>query len=501
MKTYWAYCLVVALAGTLSAGLAGADDDRRDRNGRGGRQSRDRDDDDFEKRYREQQKKYEEQRREEVKKFQEQQREARKREAEWQKKLEEQYREDQKRQEEWWKKSDEGNRKRYEEQLKRQIRDAGRQGDRRSDFVPLPAYPPTFPGYGAVPDQARLPVARRMAAQFGPEFARTLSGLGAAGSGFDPRAAQVAADLAQRSQRLAELARRDADLAAMRQEYAGFDAGWRQLTPYLDRSARDPASRELAWRLYQTERQLRGAIGYEPRAAGPNLANVAAVARDQSVRLGQLATWARDNRQDANLAYDLRNAQREAQAFEELLARQAPVEQLREQHAYLAAALVRVNSQLQAVRLDAPLAELVQHVTVADRQISGELGQPVYQDDPTRVLIERTGELRLAADRLRREAWAVLGKSDRDVIEYYVQPMDQWAVSADVVHQMLVEGRPLELVRAGWQRVVDLTQVVGERVRMLDREQYPWIHKLSNDAGQLVPVVNSLLVPPAIGGP
>jgi hypothetical protein len=496
MRTDWPCCLAVALGVVLTAGSARADDDKKDGKGKGGDRKEWRDkDDQFEKRYREHQKKYEDQRREAVKRFQEQQREGRKREAEWQKKLEQQYREDQKRQEEWSKKADKENRKQFEEQLKRQMRDAGRRGDSRPEFGPAPVYPPAFPAFGAVPDRDRLPMARRATAAYGPLFARELSGVLAGGRGFDPRAAQMAADLARRSERLAELGRRDADLSALRQEYAAVEGGWQQLTPYLDRAVRDPASRDLAWRLYQTERRLRSAVGYDP--AGPDWANVTAVAHDQTVRLGQLVGWARDSRADANLAYDLRNAQREAQAFEDLVARRAPVDQLQEQHASLVAAFARVSGPLQAARPEAPIAEVVQQLFVADGQLRSALGLSVYHDDATRGLIDRTAELQAAADRFRREAWAVLGQFDQEVIDYYVRPADELAASADLVHQMLVEGRPIELVRAGWQRVVDWTGVVGQRVEMLDPTQYAWVRRLSGDVGRRVQEVADRFPPPA----
>jgi hypothetical protein len=70
---------------------------------------------------------------------------------------------------------------------------------------------------------------------------------------------------------------------------------------------------------------------------------------------------------------------------------------------------------------------------------------------------------------------------------------------------MLVEGRPIELVRAGWQRVVDWTGVVGQRVDMLDPTQYAWLRRLSDDVGPLVQEVQGLIAadrfPPPPGGP
>lgn len=466
MLVRWIPSLAVAFAVVIASGPARADDD-------------------FEKKFREHQKKYEEQRRDAVKKYEEQWREAQKHEGEKRKKWDEQYREDHKRQDEWDKKADKEARKRLEEHLKRQMM----KGGGRPGF----AYPPP-PPYGSVPDQARLPYARGAAAAFAPELARALSGLGAQGRGFDPRAAQVAADLARRSERLAELSRRDADLGALRQEYAGFDAGWRQLSPYLDQAARDPGARELAWRLYQTERQLRSGIGYDGRAAGPNWENCQAVARDQSTRLGQLVAAARqDGRLDVNLVYDLRNAQQQAQAFEQLVARRARAEELRAQHDYLAACLARVTAQLRAARLEGPVLQLVHEVIVADRQLCGELGLPAYQDSSAVGVTERAGELKVAADRLRRELWAVLGTSGQDVVAYYVHPTDQLAADADLVQQMLAEGRPIELVLTGWQRVVQSTASVGQRVQVLDQAQFPTIHQFAADVGRLADEVNALL--------
>lgn len=465
MMVRWIPGLAAALAVIVAAGPARGDDD-------------------FEERYREQQKKYEERRREEFKKFEERRREDLKRQSEWQRKREEQYREDLKRQDEWRKKADKEARKRLEEQLKRQMGDGGR---------PTFAYPPP-PPYGAAQDQNWLPFARRAAAAFAPELARALAGIGAQGREFDPRAAQVAADLARRSERLAELSRRDADLGALRREYAGFDAGWQQLSPYLDRAARDPGARELAWRLYQAERQLRAGIGYDGRAAGPNWASAHGVARDQSVRLGQLVAAARrDGRFDINLVYDLRNAQREAQAFEELVARRARAEELRQQHDYLAATLARVIGQLQAAGLDGPVMQLVQQVMVADRQLCGELGLPAYVDVSTDRVVERAAELKVAADRLRRDMWAVLGSADQDVVAYYVRPADELAAQTDLVHQMLTEGRPIELVLAGWQHVVQWHAAVGQRLQALDQNQFPTIHQLAGDVGRLADEVNTLL--------
>lgn len=501
MSVHWSYWLPIVLGVVLTVGSARADDDKNESKGKGrggdNKESRGRDkDDEFEKRYREQQKKYEEQRREGQKRYEEQRREGQKRDGEWQRKLEEQYREDQKRQDEWRKEGDKEGRKQFEEQLKRQMRDAGRPGGRQPNFGPVHMSPPTWPPFGAVPDQTRLPIARRAAAEYGPEFSRALAGLEAGERGFDPRATQVAADLVRRSERLTELARRDADLGAIRQEYAAVDAGWRQLSPYLDQAAREPGTRELTWRLYLTERQFRGAIGYDVRTAGPNWSTAKAVARDQSTRLGQLVTMARqDDQIDVNLVYDLRNAQREAQAFEELVAERVRAEELREQHDYLAAALARVTGQLQAVRREAPLLILIQQVVVTDRHLCGELGLPVYQDDSTRDVIARAAELKVAADRLRRDFWAVLGSSDKDVIAYYVQPSDQLAAHADLVHQMLVEGRPMELIQAGWQHVVEWNEVVGERVEALDQRQFSSIHRLANDSGRLVQEVNTFFVP------
>jgi hypothetical protein len=451
------------------------------------------DDDDFEKKFRERQKKYDEMRRDSAKKFEELRREAAKREAEWQRKWHEQYREDLKRQDEWRKKQDKEARKDFEEQLRRQMRGGGRGADRIPNLGPPLAYPPPLP-FGAVPDETRLPAARWAATEYAPVFSRALTGLGVNVPGFDPRAAQVAADLARRSERLADFARRNANLADLRREYADLDTGWRQLIPYLDRAVRDPAGRDLAWRLYEIERQIRSAIGYDARAAGPDWATAHAAARDQVSRLEQIITAARnDGRLDVNLLYDIRNAQREAQAFEQLVARRAPVEELRLQHDYFAAALDRVMSQLQTTPQSWPIRELLRHVVMIDRWLSTELGLPVYQDDTARAATERAGELRVAADRLRREMWSVLGGSQQDVIAYYVHPTDQLAADADLVHQTLSQGRPIELVQAGWQRVLEWTRVVGDRVRALDQNQYPTIHQLSADTGRLVQEVHGLL--------
>lgn len=414
--------------------------------------------------------------------------------------MEEQYREDQKRHGKWRKDAEKDGRKHFEEQLKRQMRNDGRLDDRHLNFGPVS--PPMWPPFGTVLDQNRLAVARRAAAEFGPEFARALAGLEAGGSGFDARAIHVVADLVRRSERLSELARRDADLGAIRQEYTAVDTGWRQLAPYLDQAVVDPGTRELAWRLYLTERQLRVAIGYDARAAGPNWAFAQTVARDQSTRLGQLVTMARqDSQLDANLIYDLRNAQREAQAFEELVAGRVRAEELRAQHEYFATALARANGQLEAVYGEGPVLLLVHQVVVADRHLCVELGLPVYQDDSTGEVIARAGELRVAADRLRRDFWVVLGSSDKDVIAYYVQPSDELAAHADLIHQMLVEGRPIELVQTGWQHVMQLNDVVGQRVQMLEQRQFPSIHQLAADTGRLVQEVNTFFVPDRLAPP
>jgi hypothetical protein len=450
------------------------------------------DDDDFEKKFRERQKKYDEMRRDSAKKFEELRREGAKREAEWQRKWHEQYREDLKRQDEWRKKQDKEARKEFEEQLRRQMR-GGRGAERFPNFGPPLTYPPPLP-FGAVPDETRLPAARWAATEYAPVFSRALTGLGGNVPGFDPRAARVAADLAQRSERLADFARRNANLADLRREYAALDAGWRQLVPYLDRAVREPAGRDFAWRLYEIERQIRSAIGYDARAAGPDWATAHAAARDQVSRLEQIITAARnDGRLDVNLLYDIRNAQREAQGFEQLVARRAPVEELRPQHDFFAISLDRVMSQLQSTPQSWPIQELLRHVVMIDRWLSTELGLPVYQEDAARAATERAGELRVAADRLRREMWSVLGGSQQDVISYYVHPTDQLASHADLVHQTLSQGRPMELVQAGWQRVLEWTRVVGERVRALDPNQYPTIHQLAADTGRLVQEVHGLL--------
>lgn len=482
MPTRWSRLLAVVLAALVAAGPARADDD----------------DDDFEKRYRKQQRKYEEQRRDAARRFAEQQREAVKREDDRRRKLEGQYRDDLKRQERWQRQADRQARERLEDQLRRQPRDAAR----LPDFGPVPGFPPPPPAFGPATDQTWLPAARRAAAEFGPQVAQLLNGLGAGNRGLDPRAARAAADLARRAERLTDLARRDADLAALRREYAGFDAGWQQLTPYLDRAAGDPAGRDLAWRVYQAERQLRLGVGYAPQAAVANWAAGTAAARTLTAGLGQLVGLAlRGPRPDQALALDLRNAQQEAQQLEGLIARQAGPDQLREQHDYLGAVMARSAGRIPGLRPDAAGWAIVQQVMAADRELAAALGLPAFQDDAARGQADRTAELAVAADRLRRELWAALGAADPQVVGFYLQPADQLAARADLLSQMVREGRPPELVQAGWQGLDQLAQAVGTRVGGLDRVQFDQAIGLAVEVGRQIQELRPAFAPVAVPPP
>ena len=46
---------------------------------------------------------------------------------------------------------------------------------------------------------------------------------------------------------------------------------------------------------------------------------------------------------------------------------------------------------------------------------------------------------------------------------------------------------------AGWQHVVHWNGVVGQRVQVLDPNQFPTIHQLAGDLGRLADEVNTLL--------
>lgn len=456
------------------AGNAGANDDDRD----------------FDKRYQEQLKRYEKDRKEAWKRYQEQERERHKKQEEWFKKRDEKYREDRERQVEAQRDWDEPRRNAYRQQLRGYVRD----GEGYSRWSAGWWLPPTQPVYR--PGVA-FRYAPQVVTQIGPVLTTTLQQAWQNPQPYGPNFQRYATDLVQRGQRLTELAQQGRDAAALQSEFAAFDANWQQVMEPLQQAAmHNEAARVLAWQVYQSGRQLRLAIGFD-RSANPDWQTASVMANELNNTMAQVdATLQRDYAGTPGaeeLLYEVRNSWREAGAVGNLIQQQAQLTQIREQHGYFVIAFERVVQRLRDWQVEESYRGLMQQVGRIDRRLCDALGiAEAVTGDISRVLVDHAWQLSATTDRLRRLVREGLGEGDKQVTDYYIQPADHLAYQSELLAQALAEGRDPYVVRGGWAMIEQLAPQVIQRVHVLDAARFGQAHQLANECaaimGQMRPV-------------